>query len=60
MADRKPLEKIDSTPDLKTYVAHKKDVKVVVLVGASVRKLYIRFSYVVVLVARFLDLVGIK
>lgn len=38
MAEGKPLEKIESTPDLKTYVAQKKDVKVVCLVGASVRK----------------------
>ena len=37
MADIKTLEKIDSTPDLKNYVAKKKNMKAVVLIGASVR-----------------------
>lgn len=38
MADGKPIKQIESSPDLKTYVAQKKDVKIVCLVGASVRE----------------------
>ena len=37
MADQSSeLKTVDSVPDLKTYVATKKNVKVVVLLGASV------------------------
>ena len=32
----KPMAREESVPDLKTYVAQKKDVKCVVLLGASV------------------------